>query len=110
MSTEPAPMPPTLAAISSAMSVFAVVSAIVWGGSTFFSSLAQYKGVASYALLGAIVGLQLTGMFSATGAMEVFVNGKKVHSKIETREYPDLNRIISIVREADKIDSDDKGR
>lgn len=103
-------MPPLLAGISSALSILAVASAILWGASSFVAGLSQYKSLASYALLGAIVGLQVTGMFSATGAMEIFVNGKKVHSKIETREYPDFNRILSIVREADKLDSDDKGR
>ncbi|QHJ70194.1 Rdx family protein [Planococcus halotolerans] len=34
---------------------------------------------------------------SSGGAFEILVDGTKIHSKLETRQYPELSEIIRII-------------
>ncbi|WFT77074.1 Rdx family protein [Halobacillus naozhouensis] len=34
---------------------------------------------------------------SSGGAFEITVNGKKIHSKLETKEYPEVNQMIEVM-------------
>lgn len=33
------------------------------------------------------------------GRFEVFINGEKVYSKLETKRFPELNEVLAVVKE-----------
>lgn len=82
---------------STVLTLAFVVSFAIWASSSVLAPMVAYKTAASGALFVSMIGLQVVGMFSASGAFEVIVNGKKVHSKLETGEYPEVAGVVEAV-------------
>lgn len=95
-SAEPAPLARWLQVSTTAVAGFVALSALVWAASLLIPG--SVGSLAPYAYPGVVGGMLLRSVLtsaSASGAFEVLIDDKVVHSKLRTGRYPTVDEIVA---------------